>query len=86
MERIVNVDAEYKTMNVQKNLERFAQKFPAAAAFCEFDSYKIEDIRAALPLTDKFLADGTVNNDWTYYFDIDFDCGTGMYVWYIERA
>ena len=87
MKRIVNVDAEYKTNNVHKNIARFAKRFPEAAEFCEFDTdCTIEEIAKSLPITDKFLADGTVNNDWTYYFDIDFDCGDGMYIWFIKRA
>ena len=87
MKRIVDVSAEYKTNDIHKNLARFAKKFPKAADFCEFDTdCTIEEIAKSLPITDKFFADGTVNNDWTYYFDIDFDREDGMYIWFIERA
>lgn len=87
MKRIVNVDAEYKTMNVHKNLERFAKRFPEAAEFCEFDKdCTLEEIQKSLPITDKYLADGTVNNEWTYYLNIDFNCGDKMYIWFIQRA
>ena len=85
MKRTYEAEAEYATMNVKKNLERFAKRFPKAADFCEFDEITPEVLKSCLPITDKFLADGTVNNDWTYYFDIDFNCGDGMYIWYIER-
>lgn len=86
MERTVNVDATYRTKDVYKNLARFAKKYPAAAEFCEFDEgHTIEEIKKSLPLTDKFFADGTINDEWTYYFDIDFD-QDGMYVWFIQRA
>lgn len=86
MTRIVDVDAMYKTKDVYKNLERFAKKFPEAASYCEFDEgYTNEEIAKALPITDKYLADGTINEEWTYYFDIDFN-QDGMYMWFIERA
>lgn len=87
MTRIVDVDAQYKTKDIHKNLAKFAKRFPEAADFCEFDvDCTIDEIAKSLPITDKFWADGTVNNDWTYYFDIDFNCGDGMYIWFIERA
>lgn len=87
MRRILEVDAEYKTNNIHKNLARFAKRFPEAAEFCEFDTdCTIEEIARALPITDKFWADGTVNQDWTYYFDIDFDYEDRMYIWFIKRA
>lgn len=87
MKRIVNVDAEYKTKDIHKNIARFAKRFSEAAEFCGFDTdCTIEDIAKSLPITDKFLADGTVNDDWTYYFGIDFNCGDGMYIWCIKRV
>lgn len=85
MKRTTDIDAMYRTQNVKKNLERFATKHPEAAPFCEFDEYSVEEIAKALPITDKYWADGSVNDDWTYYFDIDFD-NDGMYVWFIERT
>lgn len=86
MKRTIDVDAMYKSRNVYKNLARFAKKFPEAAEYCEFDEdCTIEQITQALPITDKYLADGTVNNEWTYYFDIDFK-QEGMYIWFIQRA
>ena len=86
MKRTVDVDSIYKTKDVHANLARFAKKFPEAAAYCEFDEdCTIEQIAKSLPITDKYLADGTVNNEWTYYFDIDLD-QDGMYIWFIERA
>lgn len=85
MKRILNVDAMYKTKDVYKNLERFAKRFPEAADFCDFDKdCTIDQIQQSLPLTDKFFADGNVNKDWSYYFDIDFD-QDGMYIWFIQR-
>lgn len=85
MTRTVNVGAMYRTKDVHKNLARFAKKFPEAAEFCEFDNEcTIEEIKKSLPLTDKYLADGTVNDEWYYYFDIDFD-QDGMYIWFIKR-
>ena len=87
MKRIVNVEAGYKTKDIHRNLERFSDKFPEASAFCAFDKdCTIDDISKSLPITDKFLADGTVNNEWTYYFDIDFDFGDGIYIWFIQRS
>lgn len=87
MKRIVNVDAEYKTMDIHKNLARFARRFPEAADYCYFDDdCSVEDIAKSLPITDKFYADGTVNNDWSYYLNIDFDCCGGIYIWFIGRA
>lgn len=86
MKRVIDVDAIYKTKDVHKNLARFAKKFPEAAEYCEFDAdCTIEEIANALPITDKYFADGTVNNEWTYYFDIDFE-QDGMYLWFIKRA
>ena len=86
MKRTVNVDAIYKTKDIHKNLARFAKKYPAAADYCEFDKEcTVEQIIKALPITDKFWADGTINKEWTYYFDIDID-QDGMYIWFIERA
>lgn len=86
MTRIVDVDAMYRTKDIYKNLARFAKKFPEATEYCEFDEgHTIEEIAKSLPITDKYFADGTVNNDWTYYFDIDFN-QDGMYMWFIERA
>lgn len=85
MKRTVECGAMFKNHNVQKNLAKFVEKVPAATPFCEFnDDCTIDEIVKALPITDKFLADGTVNHDWTYYFDIDAD-EDGMYVWFIER-
>ena len=86
MKRTVNVDAFYRTNNVHKNLARFAKRFPEAADFCEFDdTCTVEEIAKSLPITDKYWADGTVNEEWTYHFDIDFD-QDGMYIWFIGRA
>jgi hypothetical protein len=86
MKRTINVDAMYRTKDVHKNLMRFAKNFPEAKAFCEFDDdCTIEEIAKSLPITDKYWADGTVYEDWTYYFNIDFD-QDGMYIYYIERA
>lgn len=86
MKRVFNVEAMYRTKDVHKNLARFAKRYPEAADYCEFDrDCTIEQIAQALPITDKYLADGTVNNEWTYYFDIDFD-QEGMYIWFIQRA
>ena len=86
MTRIVDVDATYMTRNVYKNLARFAKRYPEAAEFCEFDEgHTNEEIAKSLPLTDKYNADGTINEEWTYYFDIDF-YQDGMYIWFIERA
>lgn len=88
MERIVNADAMYREKDVYKALKDFAKRFPNAAPFCEFDEgLTNEEIKQGLPITDKFNADGTVNNNWTYYFDIDFDQGGlyNFYIWYIER-
>ena len=86
MKRIIDVDAMYRTKDVYKNLARFAKKFPEAADYCGIDEgFTIEQIKRALPLTDKYFADGTVNNEWTYYFDIDFD-QEEMYIWFIQRA
>lgn len=85
MTRIVDVDAMYKTKDVYKNLERFGKRFPEAKEFCEFDKEcTSEEIAKALPITDMYLADGTINKEWTYYFDIDFN-QDGMYMWFIER-
>lgn len=87
MKRIVNVDAEYKTKDIHKNIARFAKRFSEAAEFCEFDTdCTIDDVAKSLPITDKFLADGTINDNWTYYFGIDFNCGDGMYIWCIKRV
>lgn len=86
MKRTINVDTMYKTKNVYKNLARFAKKFPEAANYCEFDEgHTIEEIAKSLPITDKYFADGTINEEWTYYFDIDFD-QEGMYMWFIQRT
>ena len=85
MKRIVNIDSIYKTKDICKNLARFAKKFPEAAEYSEFSDYTIEQVKNALPITDKYFADGTINNDWSYYFDIDFD-QDGMYIWLIKRA
>ena len=85
MKRTVNVVAIYKTKDICKNLERFANKYPEVADYCKFGDLIIEDFKNALPITDKYLADGTVNNDWTYYFDIDFN-QEGMYIWFVKRV
>lgn len=86
MERIVNVDAIYRTKDVRKNIAKFIKKHPEAAEYCDFDkNCTSEEIINSLPITDKFFADGTINNEWTYYFDIDID-QDGMYVWFIKRA
>lgn len=88
MERIVNADAMYRTKDVYKALKDFAKRFPNAAPFCEFDEgLTNEEIEQRLPITDKYLADGTINKEWTYYFNIDFDQGGlhNLYIWYIER-
>ena len=62
------------------------KRFPEAAAYCEFDKDATdEDIKRALPITDKTFADGTYNENWTYYFDIDID-EDEMYMWFIVRA
>ena len=85
MRIISNVGAMYKTKDVHKNLEKFAKRFPEASDFCEFDKdLTIEQIKQGLPVTDKYSSDGTIYNDWSYYFDIDFD-QDGMYIWFIER-
>lgn len=86
MKRTINVDAMYRTKDVYKNLARFAKRFPEAAEYCEIDEgHTIEEIAKCLPITDKYYADGTINDEWTYYFDIDFD-QDGMYMWFIQRA
>lgn len=85
MKRTVNVDSIYRTKDISKNLDRFAKKFPEASDYCEFGDCTIEEVKKSLPITDKYFADGTINNDWTYYFDIDFD-QDGMYIWFIKRA
>lgn len=86
MTRVVNVDAIYKSRDIHKNLKKFAKRFPEASAYCEFDKdATLEDIKRSLPITDKFYADGTVYENWTYYFDIDID-EDGMYMWFIKRA
>lgn len=86
MKKTIDVDAMYKSRDVYKNLARFAKKFPEVAEYCEVDEdCTIEQITQALPITDKYLADGTVNNEWTYYFDIDFE-QEGMYIWFIQRV
>ena len=86
MRRIIDVDMMCKTKDIRKNLARFARKFPEAKDFCEFDDdCTVEAVAKALPITDKYWADGTVYEDWTYYFNIDFD-QDGMYIYYIERA
>jgi hypothetical protein len=86
MTRIVDVDAMYKTKDVYKNLKRFAKRFPEAAEFCELDEgHTNEEIAKCLPITDKYFADGTINEEWTYYFNIDIE-QDGMYMWFIKRA
>ena len=86
MKRVVNVDAIYRTKDIHKNLKKFAKRFPEASAYCDFDEdATAEDIIKGFPITDKFNADGTIYENWTYYFDIDID-QDGMYMWFIERA
>lgn len=85
MKRVVNVDAIYKTKDIQKNLVKFAKKFTESAEYCDFDkSCTNEEILKALPITDKYFADGTINTEWTYYLDIDIE-QDGMYIWFIKR-
>lgn len=86
MTRTIDVDAMYRTKDVYKNLAKFAKKFPEAKDYCEFDNDRtIEEIAKSLPITDKYFADGTINDEWAYYFDIDFE-QDGMYIWFIQRA
>lgn len=86
MKTTISVDAMYKSRDVYKNLARFAKKFPEAAEYCEFNKdCTIEQIAQSLPITDKYFADGTITNEWTYYFDIDFE-QEGMYIWFIQRV
>ena len=86
MTRVVNVDAIYRTKDIHKNLKKFAKRFPEASAYCEFDEdATAEEIIKGFPITDKYLADGTFNEQWTYYLDIYID-DDGMYMWFIKRA
>lgn len=86
MERIRDYDAFYKTNNIYTALKRFTKKFPEVAVMTDFDEgHTNEEIISCLPITDMNLADGTRNNDWTYYFNIDSQ-EEGFYIWYIERA
>lgn len=86
MTRVINVDAIYRTKDIHKNLKKFVKRFPEASAYCEFDKdATLDDIKKSLPITDKYFADGTINENWTYYFDIDID-ENEMYMWFIVRA
>lgn len=86
MKRTVNVEALYKAKDIHKSLARFAKRFPEAKDYCEFDKdCTVEEIAKSLPITDKYLADGAINNEWTYFFDVDFD-QDGFYIWFIQRV
>ena len=86
MKRTIDIDKFYRTNDIRKALEKFSKAYPVAAPFSDFDEGCTEpDILSSLPMTDKYWADGKVNNEWTYYFDIDAQ-EDGYYIWYIERA
>ena len=85
MIRTKDYDGFYKTKNIHTALNRFSKKYPCVADFAEFDEFKEEAIIPSLPITDKYLSDGTINNEWSYYFNIDVQ-EDGYYIWYIERA
>ena len=86
MTRTKDYDLFVKGNDIHKALRKFEKNFPDTEDFTCFDiDCTIEEIKSYLPVTDKFMADGTINNDWTYYFDIDVQ-EDGFYLWFIERA
>lgn len=86
MRRKIEVDYFSRQKDIHKALRAFEKKFPCAKDFTCFDiDMTAEEIRTMLPMTDRDLADGTKNMNWTYYFDIDMDQEDGFYIWYIER-
>lgn len=86
MKRIYEGDKEYKGLDkVNKHLEDFRFKHPKLSKFLEFEIMSYKELIEIMPITDKYMGDGSINN-WTYYVDVDVDEEDDfLYIWGILR-
>jgi len=83
MKRIINIDMEIATKNIQTALNKFFKKYPSLIYWKENFEYMYENNQDFF--SDNKMGDGTKNINWCYALHLDIN-ENSIYIAIIERA